>query len=169
MGKLLDRLTGTRHPKAGTPPRPLEQVYAALYALNRPDVPYLVRDGQPEGVDLVAELKIDDEHWTGLLREWGVSTQFQILMQLDPGRCEVRSTDEQRRFVWEAGGAVFGAHREFRRGQINSTRKVWTVTKDGLQHEPDLGYSSSAAKNVLRERVLSVGWTWRGVVFGGRP
>ncbi|MFJ4870073.1 hypothetical protein [Streptomyces sp. NPDC088757] len=44
---LLDRLTGTEHPDRGTAPRSAEQVRAALLMLNGPDVPFVVRGGDP--------------------------------------------------------------------------------------------------------------------------
>lgn len=50
---LFDRLTGTKRPADGVVPRPAAEVRAALLGLNRPDVPYVIRDGRAEGVELV--------------------------------------------------------------------------------------------------------------------
>lgn len=172
MGRFLDRLTGTRQPLDGVSPLPAEQVYAALLGLNGPDLPYLVRGGRAEGVDLVAELKIADQYWLGMFAGAAVTTQFVIKMWLDHEQLQVRSSDEQWEFARGAsvdlgdGRVGLTWERSHARGQIHSTSKTWTFGKGGFQEDVDLGYSSGAVKSALRERVLSTGWGWRGVVLG---
>jgi hypothetical protein len=172
MGRFLDRLTGTRQPPAGVAPLPPERVHAALLRLNGPDVPYLVRSGRPEGVDLIAELKIADEYWLGVFSAAQVTTQFQIKMHLDHDHLQVRSTDEMWEFARgvsvDLGDGRVGLtwERSHQQGQIYSTTKTWTFGKGGFTEEPDLGYSSQAVRSALRERVLSTGWGWRAMVFG---
>lgn len=172
MGRILDRLTGTRWPRDGVAPLPPAQVHAALLALNGPGAPYLVRGGGLEGVDLVAELKIADQYWLGVFSAARVTTQFQIRMRLDCEHHEVLSDDEQWEFArgasFDLGGGRVGLtwERSHERGQIRSVSKTWTFGKGGLQEEPGLGYSSEEVRSVLRERVLAAGWGWRGLVFG---
>jgi hypothetical protein len=172
MGRFLDRLTGTRRPRTGVAPLPPERVHAALLALNGPDVPYLVRSGRPEGVDLIAELKIADQYWLGVFSARAVTTQFQIKMLLDDDHHEVRSSDEQWEFARGTSvdlgdgrvGLTWEKSRE--RGQIHSTTKTWTFGKGGIQEQPDLDFSSQAVASALQERVLLTGWGWRGAVSG---
>ncbi|MFB9578279.1 hypothetical protein [Streptomyces yanii] len=46
---LFDKLTGTQRPGSGVAPRSVEEVRAALLAINGPDVPYRVRNATPQG------------------------------------------------------------------------------------------------------------------------
>ncbi|PQM47541.1 hypothetical protein [Mycobacterium talmoniae] len=61
--RFRDRLTGTRRPDPGVPAAPPEHLRAVLLALNRPGQRWTIRDGAPEGVDLVAEWQIVDANW----------------------------------------------------------------------------------------------------------
>jgi hypothetical protein len=57
---LLDFLTSTRRPAAGTPALSRQEVIDRLMALNQPTAPYRLLDGAAEKVDLIAEWKIVD-------------------------------------------------------------------------------------------------------------
>ncbi|MFI6856346.1 hypothetical protein [Streptomyces sp. NPDC050416] len=84
---LFDRLTGTERPDSGVEPRSIDKVRAALLALNRPDMPYRVRNALPdEKADLVAVCKV---------RQVGVTLKTR--MRLIPEKREVRFLDER----WE--------------------------------------------------------------------
>lgn len=52
---LFDWLTGSKAAPAGVARQPAAALRTALLAVNRDTAPFLVRDGAPEGVDLVAE------------------------------------------------------------------------------------------------------------------
>ncbi len=60
---LFDFITGTKRPAAGVAAKPLAEIRAALLAVNRPTAPFVVRDGAPEKVDIVAEWRIVDASW----------------------------------------------------------------------------------------------------------
>jgi hypothetical protein len=60
---LFDWLTATKKPPPGVPRQSADALRAALLAANRDTAPFIVRDGGPEGVDLVAEWKIVDARW----------------------------------------------------------------------------------------------------------
>lgn len=55
---LFDWITGDRKPASGVARQSPEALRDALLGLNRDSAPWQVRDGAPEGVDLVAEWKI---------------------------------------------------------------------------------------------------------------
>jgi len=61
--QVLDWLTGTKRPAFGVPAKAPAEVRADLLAVNRPTAPFIVRDGAPENVDLVAEWRIVDATW----------------------------------------------------------------------------------------------------------
>ena len=60
---LLDFPIGTKKTAAGIPAKRSTEVREALLAVNRPALPFIVRDGSPEKVDLVAEWQIVDAIW----------------------------------------------------------------------------------------------------------
>lgn len=60
---IFDFITGSKSAPAGVPRQPKAALREALLGLNRDSAPWQVRDGAPEGVDLVAEWKIVDARW----------------------------------------------------------------------------------------------------------
>lgn len=97
---LFDKLTGTKRPVDGVAPRSAAEVHAAVLGLNRPDVPYVIRDGREEGADLVAEWRILDPAWRTFFVGTQVSRVFQVRMRLVPEKNEVRSLDQQYEVTW---------------------------------------------------------------------
>ena len=61
---LFDWLTGSKAAPAGVARQPAGELRTRLLAVNRDSAPFVVRDGAPEGVDLVAEWKIVDANGT---------------------------------------------------------------------------------------------------------
>ena len=83
---------------------PDSELHGCLLQLNSPARPWLIRDGVPEGVDLVAEWKSGDPDWRQVLEDLAVALTFQIHLRLDadnrlrpnamaramaPSRCQV--------------------------------------------------------------------------------
>ncbi len=163
---MFDWMTGTKRPADGVPPRAPQEVYQALLAVNRPDVPYFVRDGSPERVDLVAEWKIADAHWYG---HFGHVTRVnKTLMRLDPSKHEVRTVDHEITVTWAAGTPRLTLGKEFQRGQINKVSYNATYGRDESGKLVKLGqvkFSTGALKPPLQQAVTNAGWTWRGVLL----
>ena len=59
---LFDLFTGNKTPAPGVTRIQAADLRTALLALNRDSAPWQIRDGAPEGCDLVAEWKIVDAH-----------------------------------------------------------------------------------------------------------
>jgi hypothetical protein len=166
---LLDKLTGTKRPADGVAPRSAAEVHAALLGLNRPDVPYVIRDGRAEGADLVAEWRMLEPAWQTFFARTQVSRVFQVRMRLVPEKNEVRSLDQQYEVTWVGGTPRLSISAEAQRGQVQTVSKQWTLGggKDGgLEATETFGFDSSELKNPLQDAVLGAGWTWRGVVTG---
>ncbi|MEV0094780.1 hypothetical protein [Streptomyces sp. NPDC050738] len=165
---LFDRLTGTKHPADGVAPRSAAEVYAALLGLNRPDVPYVVRDGRAEGADLVAEWRVMDPAWHAFFVRTQVSRVFQVRMRLVPEKNEVRTLDQEYEVTWSSGVPVLSLSVEAERGQVRTVSKRWTI--GGEDGGPGLTesykFDSADLKPPLQDMVLAGGWTWRGVVAG---
>src|SRR6202012_2697379 len=97
---LFDWMTGTKKPASGVPVKAPDEVRAALLAVNRPTAPFVVRDGKPEHVDLVAEWRIVDAKWYGIFAKAGLKSVFKVLMRLDPQAHEVRAVDQEWTVEW---------------------------------------------------------------------
>ncbi|MFF3204922.1 hypothetical protein [Streptomyces sp. NPDC002962] len=167
---FFDRLTGTRHPRSGLVPRSAEEVRAALFAVNGPEVPYRVRDALPEErADLVAEWRVREPSWHTHFVRVRMQQTLTTRMRLLPGTHEVRSVDELREVTWAGGRPRLAVAREFGRGQVTMVSRRWTVERgpDGRRRlQETYRFDPAEMKDPLREAVLAAGWTWRGVAFG---
>lgn len=166
---LLDFLTGTKHPAAGTPACSADELRTRLLDLNRETSPWRVVDGTGSGVDLIAEWKIVDAQWYEIFAKAGLKRAFTILLRLDAEQREVRALDQEMRVEWEAGvptltllnqrtwgqtwsssaGMAFGFTETLAPGQIYRYR-----------------FASDEIKGPIQETVTGCGWTYKGVVFG---
>ncbi|GAA2511618.1 hypothetical protein [Streptomyces longisporus] len=166
---LFDKLTGTRRPADGVARRTAAEVEAALLGLNRPDVPYVIRDGRAEGADLVAEWRILDPAWQTFFARTQVSRMFQVRMRLVPEKHEIRSIDQQLEVTWVDGTPRLAFVAEAQRGQVQTVSKRWTLGRGedgGLEATETFRFDSADLKNPLQDTVLGAGWTWRGVITG---
>jgi len=166
---LFDKLTGTQHPADDAVPASAKEIRIALLGLNRPDLPYVIRDGAPEDADLVAEWRLAEPTWQTFFLKSQLSRAIRIRMRLDHEDHEVRALEEG----WEVSrvgnpptlkmssrytrgpGRTISTHRRFRQGADGNLETTETFRFD-----------SSDLLNPLRDTVLKSGWTWRGVVFG---
>ncbi|MFD7116205.1 hypothetical protein ACFWAA_03950 [Streptomyces sp. NPDC059922] len=166
---LFDKLTGTKRPADGVAPRSAAEVHAALLGLNRPDVPYAIRDGREEGADLVAEWRVLDPAWQTFFVRTQVSRVFQVRMRLVPEKNEVRSLDQQYEVSWAGDTPSLALAADAQRGQVQTVSKRWTLGggEDGDSEATEtFNFDSSELKDPLQDAVLGAGWTWRGVISG---
>ncbi|NEY32810.1 hypothetical protein GTU99_11500 [Streptomyces sp. PRKS01-65] len=166
---LFDKLTGTKRPADGVAPRAAAEVHAALLGLNRPDVPYVIRDGHEEGADLVAEWRILDPAWQTFFVRTQVSRVFQVRMRLVPDKREVRSLDQEYEVTWVGDTPGLAIAAEAQRGQVRTVSKRWSLgggEGGGPEATETFSFDSSDLKGPLQDTVLGAGWTWRGVVTG---
>jgi hypothetical protein len=166
---LLDFFTGTKHPPAGVVAKVPAEVRSALLAVNRPTAPFIVRDGAPEKVDLVAEWRIVDASWYETFAKAGLQRTFKILMRLDPEKHEVRAVDQEWSVEWRAGIPSLSLAAEAFRGQKTeiSFGSAYAFTESaGYGEVYRYKFATSEIKAPLQNAVLAAGWTWRGVAFG---
>lgn len=140
-------------------------MYGALVALNERDLPLAVRDGGPEGVDLVVEWKIASPAWRGWFST--VTTTNEVHMRLDPAKNEVRAIDVEFK-VRQIDGLPTPTI-ETGRGQMNGTRFTLFFgrnddRKRNLRSERT--FSGKELREPLQEVAANAGWTWRGLSFG---
>jgi hypothetical protein len=166
---LFDWITGDRKPAAGVARQSPEALRGALLGLNRDSAPWQVRDGGPEGVDLVAEWKIVDAQWYEIFAKAGLSKVFRILIKFDADRGEVRTLDQEWTVEWRAGVPSLSLAASAFRGQ-----KVEMSFGTAFAFREDLSYgkvyeyrfATKEIKGPLQEAVAAAGWGWKGVALG---
>lgn len=167
---MRDRLTGTRHPTDGVVSRSVEDVRAALFALNGPDLPHRVRNALPdEHADLVAQWRVGESAWSSYLVRTHLRQTFKTRMRLVPDACEVHDIDEQRETELIGDPPRLTVGREFRSGQLITVSRRWQVRRDadGRPRIEEVDrFDPVELRHRLREAVLEAGWTWRGVASG---
>jgi hypothetical protein len=151
MGRLWDKLTGTRYPDGGAAPLPDTEVRAALLALNGPDAQYRVRNAlTAEKADLVAECQV---------RRVGVTLKTR--MRLIPEKNEVRFLHER----WENRSSD-QANAQYGRGHAPAVYRQWETEQgpDGRRRKVEaFHFDTREMTDPLQNVVLGAGWTWRGV------
>ncbi|MFE9838215.1 hypothetical protein ACFYP4_24200 [Streptomyces sp. NPDC005551] len=166
---LFDKLTGTRRPEGGVAPAPPEGMRAALLDLNRPDVPFVIRDGAAEDADLVAEWRMAEPAWQTLFIESQLTRAVRIRMRLVPEDHEVRALEEQWEVTRVGNPPRLVISQEHSRGQDRTVSRHWTIERGSngrLEATETFRFDGAELRNPLRDATLESGWTWRGVVFG---
>jgi hypothetical protein len=167
--KLSDFFTSTRRPDAGTPIRTAEEVRMAILGVNRPTAPFSIRDGQAEGVDLIAEWKIVDAQWYEIFGRAGLEKVFKIFMKLDTAKHQVRAVDREYAVEWRAGVPTLSLAAEFFRGQKQSFEfgTAYAFTEELAPGQVyRYRFSTKEMKAPIQDAVASCGWTYKGVAFG---
>jgi hypothetical protein len=166
---MFDWLTG----KASAPVNAVRQPVAALrenlLAINRDTAPFVIRDGAPEGVDLVAEWKIVDARWYEIFAAAGLERVFRILIRFDEAHGEVRSVDEEWSVEWRAGAPSLSLSGEAFRGQkFEMSFGTAYAFREDLSYGKVYQYAfkTSEMKQPLTEAAARSGWRWKGVAFG---
>ena len=146
-----------------------EEVRAKLLGLNRPTAPYQIRDGQAEGVDLVAEWKIVDAQWYEIFAKASLSKVFRIYMKLDPEKHELRAQDHEYSVEWRAGVPSLSLAVSSFKGQTTSvefgTAYAFTETLvPGQVYK--YRFNTGELKKPIQEAVEACGWAYKGIAFG---
>jgi hypothetical protein len=166
---LFDFITGSKSPAAGIAKQPAATLRTALLALNRESAPWHVRDGAPEGVDLVAEWKIVDARWYEIFAKASLTKVFKVLMKLDETKGEVRAVDQEWTVEWRAGVPALSLSAEAFRGQ-KVEMSFGTAIGFRENFSPgviyDYRFTTAEIKTPLQETALANGWRWQGVAFG---
>jgi hypothetical protein len=171
---LLDFLIGTKKSAAGIPAKLSTEIREALLAVNRPALPFIVRDGSPEHVELVAEWQIVDAVWCEMFAREGLDKTFKILMRLDADKHEVRAVEEAWSVEWRAGVprlAPSPGMFRWRKTEIPIPLTLYGTFdwfNDMFLATPRFAFTENGVKSPLREAVTAAGWTWRDVALGSR-
>lgn len=167
---LFDWITGSKSAPSGVARQPAATLREALLGLNRDSAPFQVRDGAPEGVDMVAEWKIVDARWYEIFAKASLTKVFRVLMKLDEANGEVRAVDQEWTVEWRAGVPTLSLSAEAFRGQKveMSFGTAYAFKEDvpawGKVYE--YRFKTSEIKDPLIETAQQNGWGWKGVALG---
>ncbi|MES2034394.1 MAG: hypothetical protein V4466_09480 [Pseudomonadota bacterium] len=165
---LFNFITGSKAAPKGVKRLTTATLRKRLMATNDPTKPYRVRDGGPEGVDMVAEWKIVDAKWYEFFAKAGIKRSFDVWMKFDEAKGEVRAVDHDWTVEWRAGVPTLSFAAEAFRGQKweKGFEMVYAFREDGTFGKVySYNFDSTAIKNPIKEAVLAAGWGWRGVAF----
>ena len=161
-------LTGSRAAPSGVARESVTDLRKRLLGLNRDSAPWTVRDGAPEGVDLVAEWRIVDAEWYEIFAKAGIQRVFKVLMKFDAAKGEVRAVDQSWEVEWRAGVPELTATAEGFRGQSweKSFETVYAFREDLSWGEVySYKFDTDEIKKPLVAATQKAGWGWRGVAF----
>ena len=120
--------------------------------LNSPARPWQIRDGSPEGVDLVAEWKSDDPDWRQVLEDLSVALTFQIHLRVDHEHRCLWGTDHV--IEWGRDPEDPRAWMEFRdQGDLQLS---WSGNSNCQHH----AISTEDIKISIAQCVSGIGWTY---------
>lgn len=159
-------------PPSEAAPVPAQTLRARLLALNDLDLPFHVRE---EAGRLVAEWRIADARWIGLMEAGGLHDVHRIHMELDAERHQVRTLDARRTVSWSGGAAHLHGSFSLFRGisffEHSRGVKLGVFFRDGRWTTTayDYRFVLSEMKTPLVEAVVSSGWRFTPVVTLVRP
>ena len=143
---------------------------SSLLAVYRPDTPFVVRDGRPEGIDLVAELRFGDEEWHQVFREVNLRTAYTIQLRFDEAKHEVRKKERLREIGWRDGQHFYkrfgGDGNEI--GEATQTITGATYERKGLfkfEKIKEFRYKTEDMREPLVRAIYRAGWESRNLIF----
>jgi hypothetical protein len=151
------------------PPLSPNEVRSRLLGLNRETSPYLIVDGQGDGVDLIAEWKIVDAKWYEIFAKANLTKIFRIYMKLDSEKHELRAQDREYTIAWRAGIPSLSLAVSSFKGQITSvefgTAYAFTETLAPGQVY-NYRFNTNEIKKPIQDLLVICGWNYKGVAFG---
>ena len=154
--------------RSSIPPIDKQELVNKILALNNPSKPYHIVKGID--TDLVAEWKIADAQWYGVLNKSGLKSAYKALLQVDESRHTVRCYEELGSITWTAGlqGLIPTAsfQKSFFRGRILYSKEY--AKGYGLKQlsppEPGKAYDYKFDVNEIRGPIILAveesGWEW---------
>ena len=145
-----------------------QELINKILALNNPSKPYHIVKGTD--TDLIAEWKIADAQWYGVLNKSGLKSAYKALLQVDESRHTVRCYEELGSITWTVGlhGLIPTAsfQKSFFGGRILYSKEQ--AKGYGLKQlsppEPGKAYDYKFDVNEIRGPIILAveenGWEW---------
>jgi hypothetical protein len=158
-----------KKPASKVPALSADEMKARLLGLNRASAPFRIAEGQPEGVDLVAEWKIVDASWYEIFAKARLEKVFRIYLKLDAEKNEVRAQDHEYSIHWSAGVPRLTLAINSFKGQMAAmefgTGFAFTETlAPGQVYK--YRFNTNELKKPIQDMCASCGWTYKGIAFG---
>ena len=158
-----------KKPAMNVPALSADEIKTRLLGLNRSSAPFRIVEGQPEGVDLVAEWKIVDASWYEIFAKAKLEKIFRIYMKLDAGKNEIRAQDHEYSVQWSAGVPSLKLAVSSFKGQMTSvefgTGFAFSETlAPGQVYK--YKFNTNELKKPIQDICASSGWSFKGVAFG---
>lgn len=157
MGFLDFFGSGSRDPQPDVTAVSAQELWQRLMALNNPTVPWRVRQGTPEGVDLVAEWRTGDPRWQPIFDEININESFMIHMRFDHTKSELRAKDH----MWEWRRDDDDPFHKTRVESSGNLQRIATGTVNGYSYR----FDTNDIKNPVRDTVAASGWRYRGLLY----
>jgi hypothetical protein len=156
-------------PSPDVPPVAALELRQRLLALNDLNLPFHVRE-EANG-QLVAEWRIVDAKWAGILNAGGLKQAHQIHLELDPAAHKVRCQDRSLTISWNAGVAELSGSFSFFRGislfEYQSSALAGVFFKDSrwtVGQAYHYRFALAEMKNPLIEAIIGSGWMFAPVI-----
>ena len=165
---LLNWIKGIKPAPADSKRLSEKALRTALLGVNRKTAPFHVRDGKPEGVDLVAEWKIVDARWHEIFAEAGIERVIKVLMKVDAAAGEVRAVDQEWEVAWRKGIPTLSLSGAAFRGRKweKSFETVYAFREDGSFGEVySYRFDTGEMKAPLIAAAHGAGWGWHAIAF----
>ncbi|HET7464227.1 MAG TPA: hypothetical protein VFJ82_23420 [Longimicrobium sp.] len=160
-------------PSPQSAPVPANTLRSRILALNGMDLPFYVRE-EPNGL-LVAEWRIVDARWIGLMEAGGLREIHRIYLELEPDAHRVRSLDVHRSVAWNGGIAYATGSFSFFRGisffDYSRGMMGGLFFQDGrwTMQAYDYRFVLSEMKGPLVQAIAGSGWSFAPVLTLSRP
>jgi hypothetical protein len=156
---FFDRLSGTQKPDPDVIPVGELELRDRLLRLNNSAIAWRVRDGSPEGVDLIAEWNGDDPAWRRLFDGVGLNLTFQVHMRFDAAKVELRVQDKM--VDWTRDSDFNSPNRWIETHESGNLRIETSGDVDGTKYT----FNTVEMKDAIKATVTSSGWTHRAVTM----
>lgn len=130
-----------------------------LLGLNNPAIPWLVRDGSPEGVDLIAEWKGADPAWRRVFDGVNLNLTFQVHMRFNAAKQELRVQD--RMTDWTRDTDIDSPNRLVETHKSGNLVIETVGSVDGTKYS----FTTAEMKDAIKQTVTGSGWTHRSMTM----
>ncbi len=137
--------------------------------MSRPTAPWCITDGAGDGVDLVAEWRLEDKSYESVFQQAHKRTVFRTLLKLNEVAHEVRALDREYTVSWEVDGPKLHLAASWFRGQkqsISYGTPVFYTERLPSGETVDYRFEPREVKAPIQQEVTASGWTYKGIVFG---
>ena len=164
----------TRKAISGTSPVTTEQLISSLTGVNSLDVPFVIKPTNKPN-EFIAEWKVADQKWMGLMLAGGLTFIYKLHLYLKPEKHLVNARETQVRAKWNVSGGVHtldaGFNLSFFRGinlfQFAYGKLAGLLFKDGkwtIDTAYNYTFNPDEVKSPVSEVITKSGWDFVPII-----